>query len=166
MRSDPVNATVAHLRRALLLLVALVASPAILGGEYGLSVGPSFPNPCERELSHTLNYCTTAAVVQDLREHFIAGRPFRIKAVEMAVLSGSISLKPDALAAFNEVIVAICVTESPHDFESLTKFLGYLPYRSLRERIAAELERTERRTSRARLQKALAALPPAKKRDR
>ena len=145
--------------RALLLAALFLASPALLGGEYGLSVGPSFPNPCQREVSHTLNSCTTAAVAEDLRRHFLSGEAFRIKAVEMAVLSGRISVEKKAMADFNDTIAAICVADSPHDFDTLVKFLRYLPYRSLRERLAAELERTTHPAARKRLQKAIAALP-------
>jgi hypothetical protein len=144
---------------ALLLLVSLVASPAMFAGEHGLSVDPSFPHPCKREVSRSLNYCTTAAVVQDLRGHFISGKRFRIKAVEMAVLSGRISLSADALATFNEGIVAICLSESPHDFDAFKTFLHYLPYSSLRVRLASELPVAQRPAIRARLREALSALP-------
>jgi hypothetical protein len=144
---------------ALLLLVSLVASPAMFAGEFGLSVDPSFPHPCKREASRSLNYCTTAAVVQDLRGHFISGRRFGIKAVEMAVLSASISLSADALATFNEGIVAICLSESPHDFDAFKRFLYYLPYSSLRVRLVSELPVAQRPAIRARLREALSALP-------
>ena len=143
---------------ALLLVVSLVASPAMFAGEYGLSVDPSVPHPCKRKVSRSLNSCTTAAVVQDLHRAFLSGKTFRIKAVEMAVLSGKISLSADAMTTFNEGIVAICLSESPHDFEAFKRFLHYLPYSSLRVRLAAELP-LARPAIRARLQEALSALP-------
>jgi len=143
---------------ALLLLVSLVASPAMFAGEYGLSVDPSFPHPCKRKASRSLNDCTPAAVVQDLRGYFISGKSFRLKAVEMAVVSGKISVSADALAPFNEGIVAICLSESPHDFDTFKRFLHYLPYSSLRVRLASELP-VQRPAIRARLQEALSALP-------
>jgi hypothetical protein len=148
----------------ILLLAALGASPAIFADEYGLIVDPSYPPPCKRELRYTLNYCTTDAVVEDLRRHFISGLSFRIKAVEMAVLSGSMSLPSHSVAQapFNEVISDICTTESPHDFDTLLKFLRYLPYRSLRARLTSELRVAEPPAVRARLQQALSALPAAK----
>lgn len=141
------------------LIACLVAAPAVLAGEYGLSVSSSFPHPCERELTHTLNSCTPAAVAEDLRGYFIAGKPFRIKAVEMAVLSGSISLAPDALATFNDTIAAICVSDSSHHFDTLERLLHFLPYKTLRRRLASELRVTRQPGARARLKKALAALP-------
>ena len=143
---------------ALLLVVSLVASPAMFAGEYGLSVDPSFPHPCKRKVSRSLNSCTTAAVVQDLHRAFLSGKNFRIKAVEMAVLSGKISLSADALAPFNEGIAAICMSESPHDFDTFKRFLHYLPYSSLRVRLASELP-VAQPAIRARLQEALSALP-------
>src|SRR6185436_6638247 len=99
------------------------------------------------------------AVVEDLRGHFISGKPFQLRAVEMAVRSGSISLSPDALPAFNDAIVAICAGESPKDFPLLVRFLNFLPYTSLRQRIASEIEVTERAEVRTRLEEALRALP-------
>lgn len=143
---------------ALLLVVSLVASPAMFAGEYGLSVDPSFPHPCKRKVSRSLNSCTPSAVVQDLHRAFLSGRSFRIKSVEMAVLTGKISLSADALVTFNEGIVAICLSESPHDFQTFKRFLHYLPYSSLRVRLAAELP-LARPAIRARLQEALSALP-------
>ncbi|HEU4888851.1 MAG TPA: hypothetical protein VFV49_13275 [Thermoanaerobaculia bacterium] len=150
------------LRTAVLRFLLLLASPSILAGEYGLIVDPSYPASCQRDPSSSLNYCAPAAVMQDLRDHFLAGKPFRLKAVEMAVLSGRISLTADALPAFNDVIAAVCTSESPHDFDTLEKFLHYLPYRSLRERLESELAVTSDAKPRARLRDALAALPPKK----
>jgi len=115
-------------RAVFLLLAALIAPPALFAGEYGLNVDPSFPHPCKHAVTRTLNDCTAAAVVKDLRGHFIWGKPFRLRAVEMAWRSGAISLSSDA-------IVAICRAE-PHDFLSLLRFLNYLPYSSLRQRLA------------------------------
>ncbi len=150
------------MKKTLLLLVTLIGSPALYAGEYGLIVDPSFPHPCKRDLSHSLNFCTPAAVAEDLRGHFLSGEPFRLEAVKMAVLSGSISLAPDALPAFNDAIVEICIADAPQDFHALVEFLGYLPYRSLAVRLARELENEERPPVRARLLKAFKALPPAK----
>lgn len=144
---------------ALLLLVSLVASPAMFAGEFGLSVDPSFPHPCKGKASRSLNYCTTAAVIQDLRGYFLSGKNFRIKAVEMAVATGKISLSADALATFNEGIAAICLSESPHDFEAFKRFLYFLPHSSLRVRLVSELPVAQQPAIRARLQEALAALP-------
>ena len=143
---------------ALLLVVSLVASPPMFAGEYGLSVDPSFPHPCKRKVSRSLNDCTTAAVVQDLHRAFLSGKSFRIKSVEMAVLTGKISLSADALVTFNEGIVAICLSESPHDFDAFKRFLHYLPYSTLRVRLASELP-VAQPAIRARLQEALSALP-------
>ena len=143
---------------ALLLVVSLVASPPMFAGEYGLSVDPSFPHPCKRKVSRSLNDCTTAAVVQDLHRTFLSGKSFRIKSVEMAVLTGKISLSADALVTFNEGIVAICLSESPHDFDAFKRFLHYLPYSTLRVRLASELP-VAQPAIRARLQEALSALP-------
>ena len=148
--------------KAFLPLAALIVSPAIFAGEYGLLVDPKYPHPCERDAARSLNYCTTAAVTEDLRGHFISGKPFRLEAVRMAVLSGRISLATDARSPFNDVIAEICVTDAPHDFDALVDFLGYLPYRSLAERLALELKNEERPPARARLLKAFRALPPAK----
>ena len=147
-------------RAAFLLLAALIASPALLAGEYGLSVDPSFPHPCKYAATRTLNECTPAAVVTDLRGHFTSGKPFQLRAVEMAVLSGTIWLSPDALPVFNDAIVAICRAE-PHDFRSLLRFLNYLPYASLRRRFQSEIEVAERPEVQSRLQEALGALPKA-----
>jgi hypothetical protein len=147
-------------KAVLLLLAALTASPALFAGEYGLNVNPSFPHPCKHAATRTLNDCNTAAVVNDLRRHFISGKPFQLRAVEMAVLSGSISLSPDALPPFNDAIVAICRAE-PHDFPSLLRFLTYLPYTSIRRRLAAEIEVTKQPDVRSRLQQAVDALPRA-----
>ena len=147
-------------RAVFLLLAALIASPSLFAGEYGLTVDPSFPHPCKHAATRTLNDCTAAAVVKDLRGHFISEKPFRLRAVEMAVRSGTISLSPDALPSFNDAIVAICRAE-PHDFLSLLRFLSYLPYSSLRQRLESEIEVTERPEVRSRLQEALLALPKA-----
>jgi len=57
----------------------------LFAGEYGLTVDPSFPHPCKHAATRTLNECTTAAVVKDLRGHFISRMPFRLRAVEMAL---------------------------------------------------------------------------------
>ncbi len=151
------------MRTASLLLAALAVAPALFAGEYGLGVGASYPHPCERAASRTLNSCTPAAVVEDLRGHFISGKPFRIKAVEMAVLSGSIWIDRDALPPFNDAIVAICAAESPHDFQTLLEFLGFLPYASLRQRLESEIQVAQKKDVRARLQQALAALPKARR---
>src|SRR4051794_1182302 len=83
-------------RAVFLLLAALAASPSLFADQYGLTVDPSFPHPCRHAAARTLNECTAAAVVKDLRGHFISEKPFRLRAVEMAVRSGSISLSPDA----------------------------------------------------------------------
>jgi hypothetical protein len=146
----------------ILLPIVLIAAPAMFAGEYGLAVGPSYPHPCKFEVSRSLNSCTTAAVAEDLRRHFISGEPFRLEAVKMAVLSGSIFIDRDALSPFSEVIVEICTADAPHDFDRLVSFLGYLPYRSLALRLARELENEERPLVRARLLKAFSTLPRAK----
>jgi hypothetical protein len=113
-------------RAVVLLLAALIASPSLFAGEYGLTVDPSFPHPCKYAATRTLNECTPAAVVKDLRGHFISGKPFRLRAVEMAVRSGTISLSPDALPPFNDAIVDICVAEPRKDFLLLVSFLSFL----------------------------------------
>jgi hypothetical protein len=148
-------------RTVFLLLAALIASPALFACEYGLTVDPSFPHPCKYAATRTLNECTPAAVVKDLRGHFISGKPFRLRAAEMAVRSGDISLSPDALPAFNDAIVAMCAVQTRTDSLSLVRFLSYLPYSSLRQRLASEIEVTERPEVRSRLQEALRALPKA-----
>jgi len=142
-----------------LLLAALIASPSLFAREYGLNVDPSFPHPCKHAATRMLNDCTPAAVVRDLHRYFLSGKPFRLRAVEMAVASGRIRLSPDALVEFNEGIVAICEAESPHDFDALKRFLHYLPHSSLRVRLASELGAAERPPIRARLQEALSVLP-------
>jgi len=147
-------------RAVFLLLAARIAPPALFAGEYGLNVDPSFPHPCKHAVTRTLNDCTAAAVVKDLRGHFIWGKPFRLRAVEMAWRSGAISLSPDTLPSFNDAIVAICRAE-PHDFLSLLRFLNYLPYSSLRQRLESEIKVAERPEVRSRLQEALWALPKA-----
>src|SRR5215213_4520635 len=79
----------------------------------------------------------------------------------MAIRSGSISLSADAQPSFNDAIVDICKAEPARDFLSLVRFLGYLPYSSLRQRLASEIEVTERPEVRSRLLQALWALPKA-----
>jgi hypothetical protein len=151
-------------RAVFLLLAAFIGSPALFAGEYGLIVDSSSPHPCKYAATRTLNECTPAAVVKDLRGHFISGKPFRLRAVEMAVRSGAISLSPDALPPFNDAIVAICVAEPRKDSLLLVRFLSFLPYSSLRRRLVSEIEVTpfsERPEVRSRLEEALRALPKA-----
>jgi len=148
-------------RAVFLLLAALIASPSLFAGEGGLNVDPSFPHPCKYAATRTINDCTAAAVVEDLRGHFISKKPFQLRAVEMAVRSGNISLSPDALPAVNDAIVDICKAEPSRDFMLLVRFLSYFPYNSLRQRLASEIEVTERPEVRSRLLQALWALPKA-----
>jgi hypothetical protein len=148
-------------RGVFLLLAALIASPSLFAGESGLTVDPSFPHPCKHAATRTLNECTPASVAKDLRGHFISGKPFRLRALEMAVRSGTISVSADALPAFNDAIIAICKAEPGKDYGSLLRFLSYLGHRSLRQRLASEIEVTKRPEVRERLQGALLWLPKA-----
>jgi hypothetical protein len=148
-------------RVVFLLLATLSASLSLIAAESGLNVDPSFPNPCKHAATRPVNDCTAAAVVKDLRGHYISGKPFRLRAVEMAVRTGAISLSPAALPAFNDAIVAICVAEPRKDFLLLVRFLSYLSYGSLRQRLASEIEVARPPEVRSRLQMALHALAKA-----
>lgn len=142
------------------LLALLLVSPSLFAGDYGLTVDPKGKHPCEYALLQSRNTCTPAAVSEDLKGYFIEKKPFRIESVKLAVWSGRISMDEGALPPFIDTIVEICKADAPHDFQKLVKFLGFLPYRSLVQRLAKELETEKRLEVRQRLMAAYSALPP------
>ena len=142
-----------------LALLLLLLPRSVRAGEYGLNVDPALQE-CRNALSHTLNVCPPSAVLEDLRAHFVVGEPFRIKAVEMAVLSGRISfLNTSDLGPFSDLIVELCIAPDLHDFPLLLRFLAYLPYSTLRSRLEGAYANAMNEQAKSRLQEALNALP-------
>ena len=145
------------MKRTLLLLLLLPRVAA--AGEYGLTVDPGI-DECRSTYAHTLNECPTGIVLADLRAYFLAGEPFRIKAVEMAVLSGRIVFEDTKdLGPFSDLVVELCIAPNPHDFSKLLQFLGYLPYSTLRSRLENAYSKAPNDQAKKRLREALEALP-------
>ena len=52
-------------RAVFLLLAALIASPSLFAGEYGLTVDPSFPHPCKYAATRAIFYIHQTRLVRE-----------------------------------------------------------------------------------------------------
>jgi hypothetical protein len=141
------------------LLLFVLVTRAAAAGDYGLMVDSTLEK-CQFARENSRNECPPEIVWADFRGHFLAGEPFGLEAVNMAVLSGRISFQDTQdLRPFSDLIVEICLAPQPFDFPALLRFLRSLPYTTLRSRLEEAHARAVEGPAKGRLREAIDALP-------
>ena len=157
-------------RRSAAITLLLLALPfgALQAGEYGLTVNDSGPQPCKWPARDTLNTCTSAVVIQDLNDHFLAGHPFQLKVITPSMREGRVSF---ASARERELIcnrlAELLAADNVHDAPVLTAWVVALNYATMFQALEAVRSRPSLSpAARARVDSAYARHPRSPARTR